>query len=366
MEMVLSTLKMLSYGNAVKSEEIRMVRRRVIFQFTPLAVARLGVYDDFYDLFSEFNALYETITIEVKEELRKNYIRDFKAYFKSHEDVVDRSAKPYAMRLVLPYFKKYLSFFTSENLDVTYDTAYEISFNYLRFQYDFNKRKNFTDFLRDFQIWISKYIYCKQHSNSDRLYSWAYDSQINIINDYVKQYVEEHSLLEIYDAGDELLESDYHTLYVYDNLSSVGCRVNHHALDAKCIVCGLTSSNQYVKLPVHYCSDCDKVFIGRTTLKLFEKEYGKLTMKRKNLDGNTGLSSLSPESVLYQYGYNVSDGRTDKERQDLLLTLLEKGLVKYDVMVACLEFNIKVHTNHPEAVGKWIRDLKFIGNHVIE
>lgn len=101
-------------------------------------------------------------------------------------------------------------------------------------------------------------------------------------------------------------------------------------------------------------------------MKLFEKNYGKLLIeKRKLTDAGDTFSAFNPESRLFQLGYNVSDNRTDTERQQLLVALLENKKITYLDIVKCIEQNIRIHTNKPLAMAKWKRDLKYIGEHVL-
>lgn len=134
---------------------------------------------------------------------------------------------------------------------------------------------------------------------------------------------------------------------------------------ASCVVKAVNGAER-IALPVHYCNQCGKFFIGEITLKLFEKNYGKfLVNKRKLTDAVDAFSAFNEESVLFQLGYNVSDNRTDAERQQFLAALLENQKITYLDMVRCIEQNIRIHTNRPLAIAKWERDLKYIGEYVL-
>ena len=62
--------------------------------------------------------------------------------------------------------------------------------------------------------------------------------------------------------------------------------------------------------------------------------------------------------------YNVSDGKSDEERQALLKYLLEKNYISYFEMARIIEWNISHAQNKPYALPKWKSDLKFIGEFI--
>ena len=120
-----------------------------------------------------------------------------------------------------------------------------------------------------------------------------------------------------------------------------------------------------VTFPVHYCTHCQKYFIGEKTLQLFEKNYGKMRIVRKAMGESDDFSGeLNAESKLHQLGYNVSDGKSDEERQALLKYLLKKNYISYFEMARIIEWNINHAQNKPYARPKWESDLKFIGEYI--
>ena len=59
-------------------------------------------------------------------------------------------------------------------------------------------------------------------------------------------------------------------------------------------------------------------------------------------DEEDTFTGFKEESRLFQLGYNVSDGRPDAERQQLLLALLQKKKISYLEMVQCIELNLSL------------------------
>ena len=82
-------------------------------------------------------------------------------------------------------------------------------------------------------------------------------------------------------------------------------------------------------IPAGYCSECNLYFIMEST---YEKIRGigtplcRLTDEKNYLQSTTHLKgiSLAKESVLMQYGYNVSqeEGLTEKKRRTILASLI--------------------------------------------
>lgn len=180
---------------------------------------------------------------------------------------------------------------------------------------------SFSDFLVQLQITVTRIIHNWKLRNQPK---YAFARLQEEINNHILTYVQNNTVVEIL-SSDETTQVTEKVLYIYENLSSTTCYINKHPVNEDCFASNFAVESGKIILPVHYCQKCKKHFIGRTTLELFEKYYGKLLIQRKQLDETeNSFASFNMESYLHQLGYNVSNGRTDKERQAYLAMLLKK------------------------------------------
>lgn len=330
---------------------------------TPNNVAAIGAIDDFYDLYVYIQEVYE----EQSEQFfaaygNKRYLRP---------DMLDELCRKQVRKLCEPVMNKYLHIFADE-----YDKIFANAYGFATFSF-YNwkgvSRANqpgiiryseisFADFLIEFQYAISRIIHSWKTKTQPK---YAFDRLSIEINDHVLSYIQCNTVIEALPIEDATPTTDA-ILYIYETLTSTYCSINKHPITEARYVANSVVGTDKIVLPVHYCSKCKKYFIGEITLKLFEKNYGKLLIeKRKLTDAGDTFSAFNPESRLFQLGYNVSDNRADTERQQLLIALLENKKITYLDMVKCIENNIRFHPNNPLAIAKWKRDLKYIGEHVL-
>ena len=348
--------------NAAETGTHQRTIKKDEWKLTPLALASIGAIDDFYDLYAEVQRIYAIVWNE-QFEVRgtsNNYFPEF----------WDRDARKRVKNACIPIIKKHGTLFLGEKntkpLFINAEGFKPFSFLKVTIRPEFDisvEFKSFADFLIEIQFAVVRSLFIRRgKDNPDLAFGVVFDE----INYNITKYTEDHSLVRISPISDHAEQDICPVLYIYENLSSVGCRLKGHLIVPTTCVVNFLSGNGEIILPVHYCEDCRKYFIGKTTLKLFEKTYGKFRIKKKKIDANEDPFNLNKESILFQLGYNVSDGRSEMERQKLLAFLLESRSVSYLEMVRCIEFNIQMHTNHKEAIVKWKRDLKYIGDYVIQ
>lgn len=127
-----------------------------------------------------------------------------------------------------------------------------------------------------------------------------------------------------------------------------------------------------------YCNDCNIFYIDNV-------DYNKLRHKGilmcKNMvedqylkmKKNTNLNAFySQESILHEYGYNVSeqDNLTDDERERILAMLVDMKVVsresiKYFLNNLIFRFG-RQNKDYSGAIEKWERDINFICNYKID
>lgn len=272
-----------------------------------------------------------------------------------------------------PLINKHLSVFTDAR-DHVFATSFGFqSFTYLDSTPDKHrlfiinvKYVSFTVFLQQIEFAVTRIMY-NYITKED-----PHHSILDILEDINKQIIRKTAMCEsnCYIEASQLEPTTNAELYIFDMLSSVSCCINNHPVVPAVFVAELVKESGKVVLPVHYCNYCHKYFIGKRTLVLFEKRYGKLAVDKRILSAkNDSFQCFHAESKLHQFGYNVVDGvMTDKERQGLLKYLLDHDKISYLEICTTIEQNIRLFQNsyrHQLAVAKWSADLRYIGEHVM-
>lgn len=124
-----------------------------------------------------------------------------------------------------------------------------------------------------------------------------------------------------------------------------------------------------------YCKECNLYFMLDSTYQNLkkigiimcrisdEKSYAKTDF----LNGKI----LAHESLLMQYGYNVSaiDGLSSNQRHIILATIIENNILSKSEIISYIDFFIAQKRNIEKmqtAVSKWEEDRQFVENYVIE
>lgn len=337
--------------------------RKYNWALTPSGVADIGAIDDFYYLYVAIQEIY----INQKEQFIETYDNRRCLW----PDTWNQLCIKQVRKACEPIMNRYLPIFAT-GYDRIFANAYGFAqFSFLNWK-TYSKADqmgrievrfiSFAEFLVELQFSVTRIIHSWKTKTQPK---YAFDRLQNEINDHIASYIREHGQIRV------LLETERKAateavLYIYEQLSGTSCSRNKHPVIATTFISDFALTAGKLALPVHFCEKCNKYFIGRITLDQFEKNYGKLLVeKRKMSDEEDTFTGFKEESRLFQLGYNVSDGRPDAERQQLLLALLQKKKISYLEMVQCIELNIRTHSHTPQAIAKWKRDLKFIGEYVI-
>lgn len=167
-------------------------------------------------------------------------------------------------------------------------------------------------------------------------------------------------------------DTDENILIIYKLLTLISCNQNNHTVVPTKYFADLLDGTGRVALPVHHCETCGKYFIGRKTLDIYQKIYGRFYIRTKIEKYGCSKSpfgtDLNFESELHSMGYNVVQGKlSTKERRDILLYLLNNKKLSYFQICRNIEMCINIFNNspmHAAAVSKWESDLLFIGEYV--
>lgn len=157
---------------------------------------------------------------------------------------------------------------------------------------------------------------------------------------------------------------------------------NHHIEDVKAVFTTITRQGTVNKItiPAGYCSTCNMYFIMESTYKRIKNSGIPIcrTMDEKSYENNisTGLynNNLAPESVLMQFGYNVSqkDDLPVEQRRRILAAIVDNKVLKRNEVVSYLDYFINQRKNqknkdgslrYKDAMDKWRMDRAWINQY---
>lgn len=229
------------------------------------------------------------------------------------------------------------------------------------------KMVSFSAFLKILQEFVAT-ILCRRKSY-DHIYI-SMEKAIELINENITSLVNSMSKSHI-DSFSIHENQAVDQLIVFQSLSLISCNTKAHDIISDWICVKALKSGQSIRLPVHVCKTCGRIFVGYETLKVFEEIYGKFLVRiiaEKNCDEFYDYA-FNGESELHQYGYNVVEGKmSEAERRLLLVTLLrEKKLTQFQI-VRDIEKAIQIFDGDcrfVNAVSKWKSDLLFISEYSV-
>lgn len=320
-------------------------------------LAYIGALDDFYELYCRIIELYEKLVPDI--------IAEYEAIGKRPGGpwVVDSRAKKEVLRLCGTVFDQYSCLYLDPPKKLIAQESVFKDFT----MYDFSdmlhvKLKSFQRFLESLYYIIVQEVRHRAPKNKQLEYE-----EVSVrLHEHFCAYVEQQ-LNEFQAASDKTKITDL-PLYVFARLSAVSCYRFNHPVVPSTFTAERVDQSGALNLPTHYCKYCRQHFIGKRTLSLYEKGFGKVLVERR--DASADFSSFRMESKLHQLGYAVVDGEmSDSERQNLLQILLERKRITYLEMCSTIEQNIQLFEGSPRhqlAVAKWKKDLKFIGDYVLQ
>ena len=282
---------------------------------------------------------------------------------------VNKKSYPKYKKMLNTYFsnKQIVDIFSAEDRSRLY--LNDKILNYFDFV-DYKKGKDifrfeystisFAKFLEHLQFFANKVLY---HHNTDSTFEMVCEQT----NERIKKLTEK-AIQKIKNAMECNNEVPAEIIWVFDNLSGIKCYSQKHNISPATLTVPLLDSPNDISIPVHYCSECQRFFIGRLTLDVFQNEFGLLLIHKKQMsDGEEKLDwvqNLEAESELHSLGYNVVDGKmSDYTRQKLLANLITRKIITKDAICKTLEYCIRLFNGREQfdnAIAKWKADLKYI------
>ena len=222
----------------------------------------------------------------------------------------------------------------------------------------------FSEFLVDlYNAIVRKLLRYREYEGVKITYQEEYQILSNRIETYARKEFSER-------LTEPSVITSNHPLYIFTALSHTKCYRQHHRVEPRGMVAKLVKGAHQINLPTHYCTECQKHFIGSHTLSVYEKNFGPIIIEKHRLsEYDDSFNTFRMESKLHQLGYNVIDGRlTEEERHNILTSILESGQMSYFSIVSIIEQNVQMFKNsdqHILAVQKWRKDLRFLGDFLL-
>lgn len=140
------------------------------------------------------------------------------------------------------------------------------------------------------------------------------------------------------------------------------CKHNNHQIeDVKAVFTTISRQGTVNKItiPAGYCATCNMYFIMESTYKRIKYSGIPIcrTMDEKSYENNnsTGLynNNLASESVLMQFGYNVSqkDDLPAEQRRRILAAIVDNDVLKRNEVVSYLDYFISQRKNQKNKDG---------------
>lgn len=154
------------------------------------------------------------------------------------------------------------------------------------------------------------------------------------------------------------------------------CMHNKHKIDNVVAMINIDDNGKrkQIKISAGYCSQCKIYFIMDSTYQNLKKKgmvLCRVTDEKNYMKGGyvNGIK-LAQESLLMQYGYNVSqtEGLTATARQKILAVIIDNKIMSKSEIISYIDFFISQRSSNSRmevAISKWEADREFVENYKI-
>ena len=326
------------------------------YALTEEALAYMGLYEPFYELYCS----YKDILLSAQKELnskKENAVRT---------DEITKLANNNSRQLFNDFFNQYSYLFVDEQYIFHANTVFMRRMNL----YDISNVKpltleisfiSFDRFLVRLE-WSVAYL-IRNKKEKEVSHSFNEETILTNLNNRIQRLQNGGKLYQCVDYDSTTSVTDIcNEITIYHDLKNISCNQKKHEIVSSFCYCRIVD-DKIVRLPAHFCSTCNKYFIGIESIKLYEKLYGKLIVLKNDENEHFFFSNFG-ESELYQTGYDAKEnGMTDMERREHLKFLLETEKMKPFEIIRDLEGAIKLHKYKYQdrfAVEKWKKDLEYV------
>lgn len=145
-------------------------------------------------------------------------------------------------------------------------------------------------------------------------------------------------------------------------------------IDAVIMVVDNEGKQKAFKISAGYCAQCNIYFIMDSVYQNLKRQgiiLCRITDEKTYLKGGfMNGAKLAQESILMQYGYNVSqmEGLSATRRQKILAVIIDNKVLSKNEIISYLDFFIRQHgrrSNMELAVAKWEDDRDFVEHYRI-
>lgn len=153
------------------------------------------------------------------------------------------------------------------------------------------------------------------------------------------------------------------------------CMHSGHKIDDINAIINIIDSDdkkQSVRIAAGYCKQCKIYFIMDSTYQKIKNKgiiLCRVTDEKTYLkNGFTNGMQLAQESILMQYGYNVSqtEGLSATRRQKILAVIIDNKIMSKSEIISYLDFFISQRSSRSNmeiAISKWETDREFVENY---
>lgn len=140
-------------------------------------------------------------------------------------------------------------------------------------------------------------------------------------------------------------------------------------IDAVIMVVDNEGKQKAFKISAGYCAQCNIYFIMDSVYQNLKRQgiiLCRITDEKTYLKGGfMNGAKLAQESILMQYGYNVSQtvGLSARQRQKILAVMIDNKVLSKSEIISYLDFFIRQHgsrNNMGIAISKWEDDREFV------
>lgn len=154
------------------------------------------------------------------------------------------------------------------------------------------------------------------------------------------------------------------------------CMHSHHNIEnIDATVCvDNNGKKQFVQISAGYCKQCNVYFIMESTYKELKRRgiiLCRITDEKSYMKSSfSNGMQLAQESMLMQYGYNVSQtsGLSAQRRQKILALLIDNKALSKSEIISYLDFFINQRASQSRmkiAISKWEADREFVEHYRI-
>lgn len=323
---------------------MKMSRQYCAINESNLAV--MGIYDDVYNMYKNIHSRYSSMLNHAP--LTFSYVcREEKKCIK------------YAKTDINDFLSRHTAFFTDKYPKLHVDIHDMGSFRFLQSSWkDLTVSYSLSNFHTFLSLLFNVINRCISRYNYEQHPASADDSTTSLaqyIDRLANQFRKMRVSASISDTADAPVDTD--DIYVFSSLSLISCNQKNHVVQPREFIAHKINGTGCIELPIHQCTTCGKRFIGKQTLLVYQKEFGRFFISSKtDSSNNITFDNWRLESRLHATGYNVVEGDlSEKERQDLLTFLLDHNIMSYFEICKDIESAIATHSildRYDQAVEK--------------